>query len=98
ATGTEKDAHKNIASYLERLEMCGVVERLGRHHPGEDQPGPASGHFWRLTRNLGQLAPVWRWRQRELWDPNRCQVVAPLAAAPQEQASSVTSETGFEHD
>lgn len=97
ATGAEKDAHNNIAQYLERLELCGVVERLDRRQPGEALTSP--GYVvWRLKRNLGLLAPVWRWKHKVLWDPNRCEIVAPLVAAPKEQASSVNSETGFEND
>jgi hypothetical protein len=97
ATGTEKDAHNNVAHYLGHLEAVGVVERLDRRQPGEALTSP--GYVvWRLTRNLGLLAPVWRREQKVLWDPNRCEIVSPLAAAPQEQASSVTSETGFEND
>ena len=97
ATGAEKNAHNNLNNYLFRLESRGVVERLERRQPGEAKTSP--GYVvWRLVRNLGLLAPVWRTDQKVLWDPNRREVVAPLAAAPQEQASSVNSETGFEND
>lgn len=86
ATGEEKDAHNNLAHYLEQLEACGVVTRLSRRQPGEAQN--SRGYVvWRLTRNLGLLAPVWRWREKVIWDPNRREVVAP-----------VNSDTGFEND
>ena len=93
ATGEEKDAHNNVDNYLFRLAACGVVERLHKRQPGEALTSP--GYVvWRLARNLGPLAPVWRREQKVLWDPNRRQVVVPLAA-PQEQASSVNSANRF---
>ena len=98
ADGTEKDAHNNLRHYLLQLESYGVVERLDHRQPSALLGSGRNGYVvWRLKRNLGLLAPVWRRKQEVLWDPNRCQVVAPLAA-PKEQASSVTSETGFEND
>lgn len=86
ATGEEKDAHNNLTHYLARLEACGVVERLERREPGAALTSP--GYVvWRLVRNLGLRAPVWRRAQRVLWDPNAACVVQPLAqplAQPEE--------------
>jgi hypothetical protein len=91
ATGTEKDAHNNIAHYLGHLEEVNVVERLDRRQPGEALTSP--GYVvWRLTRNLGLLAPVWRREQKVLWDPNRLEIVKPLVKP------IADSETGFEND
>ena len=89
ATGAEKDAHNNVAHYLEQLEACGVVTRLSRRQPGEAQN--SRGYVvWRLTRNLGLLAPVWRWKQKALWDPNRKEVVVPITTKAQSQVNSET--------
>lgn len=91
ATGAEKNAHDNVCQYLERLESCGVVERLERRQPGDSLTSP--GYVvWRLKRNLGLLAPVWRRDQKELWDPNRKEVVMPTTKAQPQ----VNSETPFQ--
>jgi hypothetical protein len=91
ADGTEKEAQGNLGFYLRRLEAHGVVERLERRQPGT---ALSSNGFvvWRLTRNLGLQAPVWRRQQKVLWDPNAGQIV-PLktAQAEQQQDSSVPS-------
>lgn len=91
ADGTEKQAQSNLGFYLRRLEAHGVVERLERRQPGVTS---SSNGFivWRLKRNLGALAPVWRRLQKVLWDPNRQEVVAPVAPEAQQQDSQVPSE------
>lgn len=98
ATGEEKDAHNNIAHYLERLESCGVVQRLSRRQPGEALT--SNGYVvWRLVRNLGVLAPVWRWKKKVLWDPNRCEIVKPLAScAFSLMFSEPPTTSGAKHD
>lgn len=90
ADGTEGNAHNNIAYYLCRLELCDVVERLSRR-AGDALTSP--GYVvWRLKRNLGALAPVWRHRQKVLWDPNAGQIVPPKAAQTLPENEQVPSE------
>lgn len=91
ADGTEKDAHNNLDNYLFRLEACGVVERLNRRQPGDSLTSP--GYVvWRLSRNLGALAPVWRREQKVLWDPNAGQIVPLKAAQTPHKNEQVPSE------
>lgn len=93
ADGTEKDAHNNVRHHLDRLEAHGVVERLDRRQPGASSGSGRNGYVvWRLKRNLGILAPVWRGEEKVLWDPNRQEVVAPVAPETQQQDSQVPSE------
>lgn len=85
ADGTEKGAHNNIAHYLRSLEACDVVERL-RRRAGDAVTSP--GYVvWRLKHNLGMLAPVWRRKQKVLWDPNASQIL-PFKAAQAEKKDS----------
>lgn len=82
ADGSERDAPSNLQRYIRALERVGVVKRLTRRAPGE---APTSnGHVvWRLARDLGRQAPVWRSAEQKLWDPNS-QALLPVveAAAP----------------
>ena len=98
ADGTEKDAHNNVDNYLFRLQACDVVERLDRRQPGDALTSPGFV-VWRLKRNLGLLAPVWRREQKVLWDPNAGQVVPLKTAQSEEQQDSPvpSSEPDF-HD
>jgi hypothetical protein len=90
ATGDEKDAHNNINNFLFRLEAVGVVRRMDQRQPGESLTSP--GYVvWRLERNLGMRAPVWRREQKVLWDPNAQCVLLPLA-------SSEAEDTGVRHE
>jgi hypothetical protein len=74
ADGSQKDARSNLLKYIDCLERVGVLERVAQRAPGKTQFGP--GHVvWRLVRDLGMLAPVWRQAQRVLWDPNRQAIV-----------------------
>lgn len=91
ADGTEKDAHNNLMRYLHRLESCGVVERLERRQPGDSLTSPGFV-VWRLKRNLGVLAPVWRRLKKVLWDPNAGQIVPFKTTQAEQQDSSVHSE------
>ena len=86
ATGEEKDAHNNLDNYLFRLEAVGVVQRLARRLPG-DAPTSPGCVVWRLARDLGPLAPVWRRAQKVVWDPNAGCAVLPLS-----------DEAGVRHD
>lgn len=78
-----RDAPGNLLKYVRALERVGVLVRLERRAPG--QARTSNGHvIWRLARDLGRQAPVWRSRQQQLWDPNaRCAIpVLAAAAAP----------------
>jgi hypothetical protein len=101
ADGTEKDAHNNLRHYLLQLEAVGVVERLERRLPGNYSASGSgrNGYVgWRLKRNLGILAPVWRDQQKVLWDPNRREIVTPvISETPQQDGPVHPSETDF-HD
>lgn len=97
ADGTEKDAHNNLMRYLHRLESCGVVERLQRRQPGDSLTSPGFV-VWRLKRNLGVLAPVWRRLKKELWDPNAGQIVPLKTAQTEEQDRPVPSSEPDSHD
>lgn len=91
ADGTEKNAHNNITNYLSHLAAYGVVERLDRRQPGDSLTSPGFV-VWRLKRNLGILAPVWRSGYNVLWDPNRWEAVVPGVVEAQQQDSQVNSE------
>lgn len=85
ADGSEGDAPGNLGKYLRGLERAGVVKRLKRREPGASPTSP--GHvIWRLARDLGPLAPVWRHKSSggAVWDPNAGQLLQPLGstAAP----------------
>lgn len=80
-----RDAPGNLLKYVRALERVGVLVRLQRRVPG--QALQSNGHvIWRLARDLGRQAPVWRSRQQLLWDPNAgcaIPVLAAAAAAPE---------------
>lgn len=92
ATGMEKDAHNNLDNYLFRLAACGVVERLEQRQQNEVLTSNGCV-VWRLTRNLGLLAPVWRREQKVLWDPNRQEVLAVIGRAPKASKASKSRQT-----
>jgi hypothetical protein len=75
-----KDAPGNLLKYISALERVGVLKRLDRRLPGASLT--SNGHvIWRLARDLGRQAPVWRSAQQGLWDPN-ASVLIPLLASP----------------
>lgn len=75
-----KDAPGNLLKYISALERVGVLKRLERRVPGTSLT--SNGHvIWRLARDLGRQAPVWRSAQQVLWDPNAA-VAIPLLASP----------------
>lgn len=80
ATGAEKDPASNLLKYLARLEQYGVLVRLARR-AGDALSSP--GYVvWRLERDLGWDAPVWRNVQKVLWNPNTgAAVTLPDAAS-----------------
>lgn len=79
ADGSECDAPGNLRKYLRGLERAGVLKRLKRREPGTAPTSP--GHvIWRLARDLGPLAPVWREQSgaSAVWDPNAGELLRPL--------------------
>lgn len=81
------DPASNIGRYVRQLERAGVVARTNRRAPG--RAPQSNGHvIWRVARDLGRLAPVWRGSQGALWDPNGRALItpaAPAAAVPPEE-------------
>ena len=82
ADGTQRDAPANLQKYISALERVGVLVRLQRRMPGK---APTSnGHvIWRLARDLGRTAPVWRAKQQVLFDPNSGALLPTIAASAQ---------------
>ena len=81
ADGSERDATANLQKYISALERVGVLARLERREPGA--AATSNGHVvWRLVRDLGRKAPVWRSVQQVLFDPNSGALIPVLAAVP----------------
>lgn len=59
ADGSERTAADNLRRYIRALEQHQVLARL-----------PRRSDTWRLARDLGPAAPVWRRDADELWDAN----------------------------
>ncbi|MBL8350489.1 MAG: hypothetical protein JNL87_09250 [Burkholderiaceae bacterium] len=80
----QKDAPSNLQKYISALERVGVLVRLQRRVPGS---APTSnGHvIWRLARDLGRAAPVWRSTQRVVFDPNSGALLPVLQATEEGQ-------------
>jgi len=83
ADGSERDAYGNLRKYVKRLERVGVLARLHRRASGT---APTSNGLviWRLARDLGRVAPVWRGTQGALWDPNTSALLYPPPHADDE--------------
>ena len=80
ADGSERDAPSNLQRYISALERVGVLVRLARRMPGNTPT--SNGHvIWRLARDLGRAAPVWRAKQQVLFDPNSGALIPTLASA-----------------
>lgn len=85
--GGQKDAPSNLQKYISALERVGVLERLQRRAPGNSPT--SNGHvIWRLARDLGRKAPVWRGAQQVLFDPNNGALMPPLAVVATPAAAS----------
>jgi hypothetical protein len=81
ADGDEADAASNLGKYLRALSRAGILAETGR-----DQPASLTDNGvkrYRLARNSGPKAPVWRASRREVYDPNTG-AVYPLAEAGHE--------------
>ena len=80
ADGSQRDAPSNLQRYISALERVGVLVRLARRMPGNTPT--SNGHvIWRLARDLGRAAPVWRAKQQVLFDPNSGALIPTLASA-----------------
>lgn len=76
--GSAADAENNLGRYLRQLATAGVVQRLARKAPGR---APTSNGLvvWRLARDLGPKAPVYRSAAHTVWDPNSQALLQPEA-------------------
>lgn len=59
ADGTERTAADNLRRYIRALEQHQVIARL-----------PRRSDTWRLAKDVGPAAPIWRRDADELWDAN----------------------------
>lgn len=82
ADGSEKAADVNLYKYLLALERAGILLRQVKRLPARQSRGCVQ---WRLLRNLGVQAPVWRQQAQEVFDPNTGKVY-PLRRAVAETA------------
>lgn len=73
ANGEEADAEMNVYKYLCALEKAGVLERCARRVPARQSRGLVQ---WKLARDLGPLAPVWREVAKTVFDPNSDEVIS----------------------
>lgn len=73
AEGDEKAAHINVYKYLMALEKAGILARLAHRAPARQSKGLV---LWRLARDLGPKAPVWRQVAKTVFDPNSGKVFA----------------------
>lgn len=78
ADGDEKAAHINVYKYLMALERAGILARLPYRAPARQSRGMV---LWRLARDLGPKAPVWRQVAKTVFDPNSGKVFALAAEA-----------------
>ncbi|MGE5621485.1 MAG: hypothetical protein ACM3VY_00515 [Candidatus Bathyarchaeota archaeon] len=67
ADGTEKAADNNLYKWLAALEKVGILQRSARRLPARQSRGQVQ---WKLAKDLGPKAPVWRQVAREIFDPN----------------------------
>lgn len=67
AEGTEAAADRNVYKYLCALERAGILARSAPRRPARQSRGDVP---WRLVRDLGPQAPVWRETARVVYDPN----------------------------
>jgi hypothetical protein len=63
------DAPNNLMKYIRGLERTGVLARLQRRAAGTAKT--SNGRvIWRVARDLGRQAPVWKPTHLCVWDPN----------------------------
>lgn len=68
ADGGEADAASNLRKYIHALTRAGVLAVDGREPPSS--PTDNGAKRYRLVRNSGPRAPVWRASRGEVYDPN----------------------------
>lgn len=78
ADGTESAAEINLYKYLSALEKAGVLSRCARRIPARQSRGLVQ---WKLARDLGPLAPVWRESAKTVYDPNSGEVISIAPAS-----------------
>lgn len=81
ADGGEADAPGNLRKYVRGLEKVGVLARLMRRQPANPRGGTGA-IIYRMARDLGRDAPVWRRDSNSLYDPNSGALIAQPATAP----------------
>lgn len=97
ADGSERDAPGNLQKYISALERVGVLARLERREPGA--AATSNGHVvWRLVRDLGRKAPVWRAAQSVLFDPNSGALIATRATLAAAAAAAEAIASAAAHD
>lgn len=74
ARGSEADAASNLGKYVRALTRAGVLAVAGRAQPA--RPTSNGEIRYRLAKNLGAQAPVWRASRGEVYDPNSGAVYA----------------------
>lgn len=77
ARGDEKDIRINLGKYLSALESAGYLIKLAKRQPGI---APTSNGFarWRLVKDTGPQAPIWRQGLGTVFDPNTGEEIALL--------------------
>lgn len=69
ARGNEKDINANIGKYIATLESAGYLMKMSKRIRGT---APTSNGFvrWRLVKDTGPEAPIWRTSRGTIFDPN----------------------------
>lgn len=67
ADGHESDPVTNLYKYVNSLEKAGILTRSQKRVPARQSRGLVQ---WSLARDLGKKAPVWREREKVIYDPN----------------------------
>ncbi len=73
ANGSESDAESNLGKYILALARAGILALAGRDKPAN--PTDNGVKRYRLIKNTGPKAPVWRASVGEVFDPNTGEVV-----------------------
>lgn len=89
ALGHEAAPDTNLFKYLSALARAGVLARIARRVPARQSRGLVQ---WRLVRDLGPKAPVWRERSFAVYDPNADEIL-PL---DRPESAAETAETAAE--
>lgn len=85
--GSEGDPKSNLLKYVSALERVGVLARHSRRQPGTALTSPGAV-IWKLVRDLGRQAPVWRSQHQVLFDPNSGALIPTLASLAQANTST----------